>query len=619
MDINKKTRREDFLKSFEGLQKNFDASLQAAKSDEKNFKNKCTLFQRNIDTYLKEASNRIAESNPLSQQMSIFSETIQITNASWKTRIARQDTGIRFREGFDDSLMVFVYGKVKSGKSSLGNYIAWGHTDPTINLKKQTPNQMLPLYFSGEKTNVRDGDVDKEAESNKEFRVGATEATSTIQGFCLPGLTWIDSPGLHSKNQENDRLARDYVKHSDLILYTMKSDAPGRASDLEEIKDLYQTDKRFLLLLTGSDEIEHDWNDETETQIDTLVMKSQERRKSQRDYIRNELNNIEGLKNNLDNIEIISFSARYAQEHQDSSEAFSDSGMNELFNILEEVAQSNGVKLKQQVPLNGFINFLGEFDKDVEKYSNLIDDFSNNFARLDSEISNKLFEKKINIKRDVSDLIREYFKAIPDEYRDNNYKMNDHIIALIERVKGKQVGLINEAIQNLLQEFSQGFGDNVLTIIDNSNLYELPEFEIETQKRKRVTKIIKGTRTRNSGIGSLLGTAAGFLVGGPVGAAVGGIIGGAAGSAVGKSASAEEDEFYVNIGDNLAEIEKNFIEIMKKSTERQIDEYKANVFDSFLKELHYLIKSLKAETIEMSDYLLSLSKSIELQLNKING
>lgn len=619
MDIGKSTRRANFLKSFESLQKDFDASLQAAKRDEKNFKNRCITFQSNIDTHLKKAFNHIAEDNPLYQQMAVFSETIERTNASWKVRIAKQDTGVRFREGFDDSLMVFVYGKVKSGKSSLGNYVAWGYTDPTKDLKKQTPKEIQPIYFSGEKTNVKDGDADKEAESNKEFRVGATEATSTIQGFSLPGLTWIDSPGLHSKNEDNDRLARDYVKHSDLILYTMKSDSPGRASDLEEIADLYNADKRFLLLLTGSDEIEPDWDEETETQVNTLVMKDEARRQRQQDHVRKELSKREGLKDNLDNIDIISFSARYAQENQNSLEAFQDSGMGQLFDVLEEVSQSNGVKLKQQVPLNGFINFLGEFDEDVEKYSQLIDDFSNNFARLDSEISNKLFEKKINIKRDISDLIREYFKAIPDEYRDNSYKMNDHIIALTERIKGKQVSLINEAIQNILQDFSQGFDDNVLTIIDNSNLYELPEFEVETQKRKRVTRIIRGTRKRNSGIGSLLGTAAGFLVGGPVGAAVGGIVGGATGSAVGKSASAEEDEFYVNIGDNLAEIEKNLIEIMKQSTERQINEYKANVFDIFLKELQYLIKLLKNETVEMSDYLLSLSKSIELQLNKING
>ena len=619
MDIDKNTRRAGFLKSFESLQKDFDASLQAAEEDEKSFKDRCITFQSNIDTHLKKASSHIAEDNPLSQQMSVFSETIKITNESWKVRIARQDTGVRFREGFDDSLMVFVYGKVKSGKSSLGNYVAWGHTDPTDDLKKRTLKDIQPMYFSGEKTNVKDGDATKEAESNKEFRVGATEATSTIQGFCLPGLTWIDSPGLHSKNEDNDRLARDYVKHSDLILYTMKSDSPGRASDLEEIADLYNADKRFLLLLTGSDEIEPDWDEETETLINTLVMKDEARRQSQRDYIRSELGKMEGLKDNLDNIDIISFSARYAQENQHSSEAFQDSGMGQLFDVLEDVSQSNGVKLKQQVPLNGFINFLDGFDKDVEKYSQLIDDFSNNFTDLDSDISNKLLKKKISIEQDISDLIREYFKAIPDEYRDNNSKMNDHFNTFKEKIKGKQTSLINEAIQNLLREFSKGFSDNVLTTIDNSNLYELPEFKIETQKRKRVTRIIKGTRTRNSGIGSLLGTAAGFLVGGPVGAAVGGVMGGVAGGAAGKSASVEEDEFDVNIGDNLAEIEKKLIEMMKQSTEKQIGGYKVDVFDSFLKELQTLIKSLKVETVKMSDYLLSLSNSIETQLNKING
>ena len=38
-------------------------------------------------------------------------------------------------------------------------------------------------------------------------------------------------------------LAREYLDHADLILYTMKSDAPGRASDLTEIRDLIHNDK----------------------------------------------------------------------------------------------------------------------------------------------------------------------------------------------------------------------------------------------------------------------------------------------------------------------------------------------------------------------------------------
>lgn len=548
-----------------------------------------------------------------------FSEVIESTNEDWQNRISKQDTGVRFREGFNDSLMVFVYGKVKSGKSSLGNYVAWGHTDPDSELKSKTPKNIQPVYFSGKRTDVKGGDALKEAEGNKEFRVGATEATSTIQGFKLPGLTWIDSPGLHSKNSENDQLARDYVQHSDLILYTMKSDSPGRATDLAEIAELYQSDKRFILLITGSDDTEIDWDEDTQTMVNKVVMKSEQRREQQRDYIRNELLKIDGLKDNANNIDIISFSARYAQENQDSPEAFKDSGMTELFDVLEEVSQSSGVKLKQQVPLKAFLNFLDEFDKDIEKYADFIDDFSNKFASLDSEIGRKLVLKTAEIKQEISEVIRSSFRGIPNDHREDASKMNAYFHTLKNDINTKQSALITDAIQNLLQEFSQGFDDNVLSVVDNSSLYELPEFAIETQKRKKITKVIRGTRGRNFGFGTLVGGAIGLVVGGPGGALLGSTIGGFAGKAMGRSASVEEGEFDVAVGDNLAEIEHNFIEMSKKSIEAQMNSYKSDIFDNFLNELQSLIQSLKNETIEMSDYFTSLTHSIESQLKKLEG
>lgn len=619
MNNNKTERRSEFLNSFKGLQKKFDDSLKAAEEDETRFKNECQRFQSNVDKQLSTAKNKLAENNPLSKQLLAFSDVIKSTNKDWRNRIDKQDTGVRFRKGFNDSLMVFVYGKVKSGKSSLGNYVAWGHTEPDTELKNQTPDNVQPIYFSGKRTDVKGGDALNEAEGNKEFRVGATEATSTIQGFKLPGLTWIDSPGLHSKNSENDQLARDYVQHSDLILYTMKSDSPGRATDLAEIAELYQSDKRFLLLITGSDDTEIGWDEDTQTMINKVVMKDEQRRKEQREYIRSELLKIDGLKDNANNIDIIAFSARYAQDNQDSPEAFKDSGMSELFDILEEVSQSSGVKLKQQVPLKAFLSFLDNFKKDIEKYADFIDNFSTKFSSLDSEIGRKLLIETAEIKQEVSEVIRSSFRGVPDAHRDDGSKMNVYFDTLKNKVKNKQNALIAESIRKLLQEFSQGFDDNVLYVIDNSALYQLPEFAIETQKRKRVTRVIKGTRGRNSGLGSLIGAGAGFLVGGPAGAAVGSALGGLAGGATGRSASVEEGEFDVNVGDNLAEIEQNFIEITKQSVEDQMNSYKTNIFDSFLDELQSLVILLKNETIEMSDYFNALAHSIELQLNKLEG
>ncbi|WP_367104226.1 dynamin family protein [uncultured Psychrobacter sp.] len=617
MDNNKTERRAEFLNSFESLQKRFDDSLKAAEEDETRFRNECQRFQSNVDKQLTAAKNKLAKNNPLSKQLLVFSDVIKSTNKDWRNRIDKQDTGVRFREGFNDSLMVFVYGKVKSGKSSLGNYVAWGHTEPDSELKNKIPANVQPIYFSGKRTDVKGGDALKEAEGNKEFRVGATEATSTIQGFKLPGLTWIDSPGLHSKNSENDQLARDYVQHSDLILYTMKSDSPGRATDLAEIAELYQSDKRFLLLVTGSDDTEIDWDEDTQTMLNKVVMKSEQRRKEQREYIRSELIKIDDLKDNANNIDIISFSARYAQDNQDSPEAFKDSGMIELFDVLEEVSQSSGVKLKQQVPLKAFLSFLDKFNNDVEKYAHLIEDFSTKFASLDSKVSHKFIIKIAEIKQEVSDVIRNSFKSIPNAHRDDESKMNAYFDTLKNKVNNKQSELIAEAIQKLMQEFAQGFDDNVLNIVDNSKLYELPEFAIETQKRKEITRIIKGTRGRNSGFGSLLGAGVGSLVGGPVGAAIGGALGGLAGGATGRSASVEEGEFDVNVGDNLAEIEHNFIEMSKQSIETQMNSYKDDVFDKFLNELQFLVQSLKNETSEMSSYFTSLTHSIQSQLNKL--
>ncbi|WP_289048904.1 hypothetical protein [uncultured Psychrobacter sp.] len=162
MDNNKIERRAEFLNSFKSLQQRFDDSLKAAKEDEARFRRECEKFQSNVNKQLTTAKNKLAKNNPLSKQLIAFSEVIESTNNDWQNRIDKQDTGVRFREGFNDSLMVFVYGKVKSGKSSLGNYMAWGNTDPDSELKAQTPDSVQPVYFSGERTEVKGGDALKE-------------------------------------------------------------------------------------------------------------------------------------------------------------------------------------------------------------------------------------------------------------------------------------------------------------------------------------------------------------------------------------------------------------------------------------------------------------------------
>ena len=338
--------RNDMLADFANLAKEFDTALINAKEQERVFNKICIDFHDTTNRLVDKAINDLSTENPLYSQISTFANHLKTINNKWEQDIATKDKGVKFREGFNDSLLIFVYGKVKSGKSSLGNYVAWGNTDPTDEVKLNTPANFMPKFFSGEKTNVKNGDAEKEAEKNKEFRVGATEATSSIQGFSLPGLTWVDSPGLHSVNEENGKLAKDYVEQSDLILYTMKSDSPGRSTDLEEIKELYKSGKRLILLVTGSDDTKP--SVENGKVVKKIIMKDEKRRADQRAYIRQQLNLIPELKENAENIEIISFSARYAQLNSDNANEFMDSGMGGYLQKLNILLLLKGYGLKSK-------------------------------------------------------------------------------------------------------------------------------------------------------------------------------------------------------------------------------------------------------------------------------
>ena len=56
--------------------------------------------------------------------------TIAAAISQWKERTDRFELNATFREDTGDSLLVLVFGLVKSGKSSLGNFVAHGSHDP---------------------------------------------------------------------------------------------------------------------------------------------------------------------------------------------------------------------------------------------------------------------------------------------------------------------------------------------------------------------------------------------------------------------------------------------------------------------------------------------------------
>lgn len=603
--------REQLLTSFQTLQNSFEASLVDAKKLDSEFKKAQETFAVRMESHIRQAKKRLPEGNPLSSQIDGILSAISDTDKAWRENLNSYDKGLSFRQDFQDSLLVFVFGKVKSGKSSLGNYIAWGHTDPSENLKASVPISLQPEYFTAANTNVVNGDADDEAKSCREFRVGATEATSSIQGFRLPGLTWVDSPGLHSVNDINGKLAQEYVSHADLIVYTMNSASPGRASDLKEIRELKSKGKETLILITGSDFNEDDWDDELGDIVTRVQMKSKETRQQQREYIAKEL---EGIESN----DILSNSARYAQEHLTDPKEMQNSGMVQLFSRLHSISQNQGVQIKRAVPMTNFKNFLDKCREELQPYKKLTNELDAQIANLESSVPKVMTRYTREAQQEMFAIIDNTFNLL-ESHRDDDEQMNHELRSARRSWNDKLQQVIGHALESGLAEISSELKQAADKTWYTASL-ELPNFSIEKVTEQIPEGYQAGTKKRNSGWGGILGAiaggTAGFFFGGPAGAALGaslaGGVGGAAGGAFGDDAKLKMKTIELNIGDNFESLKKEIRDNYGRVVNTVIENESNKVLINALAEMRTVTRLLATELREVNERLETL-KALSLQ------
>lgn len=603
--MSKGMSRQTLLESFGELKGQFDTSLAEAKELDDQFMALQKKFHQGISGHLLNAQEKIPKESPIRVQLEGFLAAVKRTDAAWQKKINCRDKGLQFRKGFNDSLLVFVYGKVKSGKSSLGNYMAWGQTDPDIHVKTATPADRQPSFFSHENTHSENGDSQNEALNRQEFRVGATEATSSIQGFRLPGLTWVDSPGLHSVNEQNGRLAKDYVEHADLILYTMRSDAPGRASDLNEIQELKTNGKEMLILVTGSDINQEDWDEVLDEIKVTVQMKPQETRRKQRDYIAEQLGFI-----NSD--QLVSISARYAQEHANDLDKVVDSGMGQLFSTLHRISQQDGVRLKRNVPMRNFYQFIKICGDELAPYHQFITDLEATMVRVQTDVTksmtNEIRAAQAKMRSKIEISFEEFVGLRNDEHRMNEAIRNAHRNwnELLQQV-------IGHALHEIFSKASERFKSAVSQTWHTSAL-SLPDFSVDKVTEMIPSGVRKGNRGLFGGAGTLVGAGLGFLIGGPVGATVGSVLGGAAGGAAGHSAEVSTRSIEVITGDNFEQIREQTRTVYSEAIEKTIRAQADTSLTQLLADLQQTIRQLSQEIMDTQQGLDALKLAAEQKI-----
>lgn len=136
--------RQELLQSFQETSEAFDAIKNSIKKRESLIKEFLANTQTTVNKDPLEGS-KLPQDNALRQAITSSLLTLKDQMIVWDKSVKNYACNAEFREKYGDSLLVFVYGKVKSGKSSLGNYIAYGISKPTSEIIASTNPR--PCFF----------------------------------------------------------------------------------------------------------------------------------------------------------------------------------------------------------------------------------------------------------------------------------------------------------------------------------------------------------------------------------------------------------------------------------------------------------------------------------------
>ena len=279
--------------------------------------------------------------------------------------------GMQFIQDNENSLNVVVFGKVKAGKSYLGNLMMGNAIRklPTKTSYDRLEQPKVKVYDQGTcTTQDKLKEVTEENDASGGFGVDNREATRVIQLFHLGAMTWVDTPGFGSLTEENQELAREYVKNADLVIFASNSDAAGTQQDFQEMKELYDMGKRFLLVLTQSDTLDEDCGDDGNI-IPILVPKSDDDRRSTENYMKKALGE-NGIRLGDENILTISAFLGLTALQKGEEKLFESSNMGKFWNLLSDITEQEGTILSKKAfgdRVNTALQSLQDKLEDAEK------------------------------------------------------------------------------------------------------------------------------------------------------------------------------------------------------------------------------------------------------------
>lgn len=410
----------------------------------------------------------------------------------WQHQIDKYISGKEFVNKFEKSLLLIVFADVKAGKSSLGNFIS-GYAF------KGTPYEYLytsPVCYAydytdkslncGEETVIDDGC----------FVEDEIQATASIQYFTLfNGLTWVDTPGIHSLTTEYEELAKDYVKYADLILFLTPSNNPIKQDESYEISKLVKCDKPMLVTITKSDITKKGVSNGKLVTI--LEAKSPQDRTAQEAYTEEKIGEI-GKSEIISQNKYISISTRIAKKAlaEQNEEFFTKSNFPAFFEQIGSIISEKAIDLKMKRPKDELNSVIGELIEGNDKFvgiRQLKENISDFIKDIETQ-SNRMLQLKPLILSEInSELDSRIYTLLYSEKTSGRLNQNDYIenkiSSLISEVTGN---VITEVIAREIADFQEVQIENAHVVVNADFQVKKQKIEYQIQEGRTVSRDPKG-------------------------------------------------------------------------------------------------------------------------------
>ncbi len=546
------------------------SKFNVAVDESKNTKQAYKAKQQKVIDLLEKELHRLAKSlhddNPLKDNIKVVVKQIQDSIKSIHHKTIRLTERMKLQEAFSERLIIIIYGKVNAGKSSFTNYL----TDLVAQKLAVTPKHFI--FEKGAKKPLL----------SESFKEGCTETTVEIQGVEIGNLVLLDSPGLHSINEENGALAKDFTDSADLILWLTWSGSPGQVQELTSLQSELEKKKVLIPVITKSDRFEEDEVDGELVKV--LTMKEESVMAGQQEDVHSRTLSLfkeKGFPSDLLRPSC-SVSVYYAKENADKDGILIDSGIEGVFKKINDVYQEI-LDAKLHSVEGQTVNHL----QDIRTEFTTLKPIMSETMQLIVDKENDLKSISLGI---TEQLLLDSKLALPsliESAIENNDRLaaKQLLISDVEQMIQKKLGtLVNEELVSIFRSLATSASRHITTDIKINAEFEDQTIHYSQSEGKVGAAATAGAATLSGAfIGSIV-PGVGTIIGGAIGGVLGGIFGGAAGS----YAFVKETEVTEVVGVNKDKIEREIYQAIEKTAPDIVQQ----VVGQLLEHLNPLAKTL---------------------------